>query len=61
MGHLVTWRNGRAEAYGQVPVQLHLNPRRHVQKIVALSEIYGAEAIARAMADAFTFHAFSCE
>jgi hypothetical protein len=32
-----------------------------VQKIVALSEIYGSEAVARAMADAFTFQAFSCE
>jgi hypothetical protein len=32
-----------------------------VQKIVALSEIYGTEAVARAMEDAFTFQAFSCE
>ena len=32
-----------------------------MQKIVALSEIYGTEAVARAMADAFTFQAFSCE
>jgi hypothetical protein len=28
---------------------------------VALSEIYGTEATARAMEDAFTFQAFSCE
>ncbi len=32
-----------------------------MQKIVALSEIYGAEAVARAMDDAFTYQAFSCE
>jgi hypothetical protein len=32
-----------------------------VQKIVALSEIYGTPAVARAMADAFAFQAFSCE
>jgi hypothetical protein len=32
-----------------------------VQKIVALSEIYGVEAVARALADAFTYQAFSCE
>jgi transposase len=38
-----------------------LNPRHHVQKIVALSEIYGLEPVARAMEDAFFFQAFSCE
>jgi hypothetical protein len=32
-----------------------------VQKIVALSEIHGAEAVARALEDAFVFEAFSCE
>ena len=38
-----------------------MNPCHHVQKIVALSEIYGAEPVARAMEDAFHFQAFSCE
>jgi hypothetical protein len=28
---------------------------------VALSDIYGVAAVARAMEDAFTFQAFSCE
>ncbi len=51
----------QAEAYYQALAQRRLNPRHHVQKIVALSEIYGTEAVARAMADAFTFQAFSCE
>jgi len=32
-----------------------------VQKIVALSEIYGPDAVARALEDAFTYQAFSCE
>ncbi len=51
----------QAEAYYQALAQRRLNPRHHVQKIVALSEIYGSEAVARAMADAFAFQAFSCE
>ena len=38
-----------------------MNPRHHVQKIVALSEIYGLDKVARAMEDAFFFQAFSCE
>lgn len=38
-----------------------MNPRHHIQKIVALSEIHGVEAVSRAMEDAFSFHAFSCE
>jgi hypothetical protein len=51
----------QAEVYYQALAQRRLNPRHHVQKIVALSEIYGTEAVARAMADAFAFQAFSCE
>jgi transposase len=51
----------KAEAYYQALAQKRLNPRHHVQKIVALSEIYGVEAVARAMDDAFTYQAFSCE
>lgn len=51
----------QAEAYYRALAERRLNPAHHVQKIVALSEIYGTEAVARAMADAFTFQAFSCE
>ena len=51
----------QAEAYYHALAERRLNPRHHVQKIVALSEIYGTEAVARAMDDAFTFQAFSCE
>jgi hypothetical protein len=41
--------------------QRRLNPRHHVRKIVALSEIYGVDKVARALEDAFLFQAFSCE
>jgi transposase len=51
----------KAEAYYQALEQRRLNPQHHLQKIVALSEIYGPEAVARAMQDAFVFQAFSCE
>ena len=32
-----------------------------MRKIVALSDIYGAEAVARALEDGLAFHAFSAE
>jgi transposase len=51
----------KAQAYYQELEQRRLNPRHHVRKIVALSDIYGVESVARAMEDAFTFQAFSCE
>ena len=41
--------------------QRRLNPRHHVQKIVALSELYGIQEVERALQDAFTYQAFSCE
>ncbi len=52
--------SGAEEYYRQLQ-QRRLNPKHHVQKIVALSELYGTEAVARAMQDAFTYQAFSCE
>jgi transposase len=51
----------QAHAYYQQLEQRRLNPKHHVQKIVALSELYGTDAVARALADAFTYQAFSCE
>jgi transposase len=53
--------SSRAAGYYQKLEQRRMNPYHHVQKIVALSEIYGIEAVARAMEDAFVFEAFSCE
>ena len=51
----------KADQYYQKLEQRRMNPRHHVRKIVALSEIYGTEAVARAMADAFVYEAFSAE
>jgi transposase len=51
----------KAEAYYQQLSQRRMNPRHHIRQIVALSEIYSAEKVARAIEDAFTFQAFSCE
>ena len=51
----------RAHEYYREVEQRRLNPKHHVQKIVALSELYGTEAVSRAMDDAFTYQAFSCE
>ncbi len=38
-----------------------MNVNHHLRQIVALSEIYSTNAVARAIEDAFTFNAFSCE
>ena len=51
----------RADQYYRELEQRRLNPVHHVRKIVALSEIYGAEATARALDDAFHFGAFSSD
>jgi transposase len=50
-----------AQAYYQGLEQRRLNPRHHLRKIVALAEIYGDQALARAIEDGPAFHAFSCE
>ena len=51
----------KAEQYYRKLEQRRMNPYHHVRKIVALSEIYPLESVARAMEDAFAFEAFSCE
>lgn len=51
----------KAESYYRQLEKRRMNPRHHVQKIVALSEIYGSEAVARAMEDAFVYQAFSSD
>ena len=51
----------RAEAYDRKLEERRLNPHHHVRKIVALSDIYDPQAVARAMEDAFTYEAFSSE
>jgi len=51
----------QAQTYYDGLQQRRVNARHHVRRIVALSEIYGEQAVARAIADALGFHAFSCE
>jgi len=51
----------KAEQYYRHLEQRRVNPQHHVRKIVALSEIYDPEAVARAIEDALSFQAFSCE
>ena len=51
----------KADLYYRKLHERRLNPQEHVRKIVALSEIYGHEPVARAIEDAFVFEAFSCE
>jgi hypothetical protein len=51
----------RAEAYYLQMEARRLNPHHHVRKIVALSDIYPPEAVARAMEDAFVYEAFSSD
>jgi transposase len=51
----------KAEAFYQGLQERRLNVLHHVRKIVALSEIYGADKAARAIQDALEFQAFSCE
>jgi transposase len=53
--------SNQAEAYYRQLEQRRMNPAHHVRKIVALSEIYPVTDVARAMADAFTYQAFSSE
>ena len=51
----------KAEQYYRKLEQHRMNPGHHVRKIVALSESYDPDMVARAMGDAFTFEAFSSE
>lgn len=51
----------QAELYGRHLQERRLPVSHHVQKIVAWSEIYGPDPVARALADALTFEAYGCE
>lgn len=51
----------KAETYYAELAARRFNARHHVNKIVALSEIYGVDALARALEDACHFQAFSSE
>ena len=51
----------QATAYYEGLTARQLNARMHLAKILALAEIHGREATARAIADALAFHAFSSQ
>ena len=51
----------QAEAYHAHLTERRLNAHHHVQKIVALSEIFGAEATGRAITDAHALGAYACD
>jgi hypothetical protein len=51
----------QAELYYRQLEQRRLNPHHHVHKIVALSDIYGQEAVARALAEALEYGAFAAD
>lgn len=50
-----------AQVYVEGIEQRRANPRHHLRKIVALSEIYGMDALDRAIQDGIAFAAYSCE
>jgi transposase len=50
-----------AQAYYDGLEQRRLNARHHLRKILALAEIYSADAVARAISDGLAFQAFSAE
>ncbi len=51
----------RSQEYYRQMEQRRMNPFHHIRQIVALSEIYPSEQVARAIEDAFHFKAFSCD
>jgi len=53
--------SSHAPAYHEQLAERRFNVRHHVQKIVALAEIYSAAAIGRALDDAHVLGAYSCE
>jgi len=53
--------SSKAELYYRKLEQRRMNPHHHVRKIVALSEMYSSDDVARAIDDACFFEAFSSE
>lgn len=51
----------QAPEYYEQLTHRRLNARHHVQKILALVEIYGADKVVRAIQDAHEYRAYSCE
>jgi hypothetical protein len=53
--------SSHAEPYARKLEDKRLNTLHHLQKIVALGEIYGPEKVDRALQDALAFEAYGCE
>ena len=53
--------SSHAESYARKLEEKRLNTPHHIQKIVALSEIYGPGKVDRALQDALAFEAYGCE
>src|SRR6185295_10523559 len=53
--------SAHAEPYARKLEDKRLNTPHHIQKIVALSEIYGPAKVDRALQDALVFQAYGCE
>jgi transposase len=51
----------QADLYARKLQEKRLNTPHHIQKIVALSQLYGSGKVARALDDALTFEAYGCE
>jgi transposase len=51
----------QADLYARKLQEKRLNAPHHIQKIVALSQLYGPDKVARALNDALTFEAYGCE
>ena len=51
----------RAHLYLEALETKQLNARVHLRKILALAELHGKEAVARALDDGLELHAFSAE
>ena len=51
----------QAESFCRGLQEKRLNAAHHIQKIVALSEVYSVDKVARAIEDALHFEAFGCE
>ena len=50
-----------AQDYARRLEEKRLNAPHHIQKIVALLEVYGADSVQRALQDALHFEAYGCE
>jgi hypothetical protein len=51
----------QADLYARKLQEKRLNAPHHIQKLVALSQLYGPDKVARALDNALTFEAYGCE